>query len=226
MSLEKESQDFSCGSFFFGSSIMIELLQNLPSVAWITILILGIFILLLVTGSVIGIFYLMLKKNIKTKVFELSAVPEQQKELLQAEGKDQLDNQCQVAKQMLKELRIKMFTTGKNIFSMQDSHELVIMELISYRITDRLNYDVRNDLIRNHITKKTDEDLYEYSLAKAKGYYFMIKDRLFIFNDKLPEYDLPQIIEKIPINEINSIFLEIYKSAKSIAGGGMKHDNK
>ena len=114
--------------------------------------------------------------------------------------------------------------TAVTMFGISDKKDLVICELITYRIADKLNYDVKNDLTRNHISKKNNYELDEYSRAKALGYYSMIKDRLFVFNDKLPEYDLPKIMERISISDFETLFRDIYYSARRIAGGGVKEN--
>ena len=201
--------------------------SKIPIIGWITILVLGLLIITTIIFIVIGLIYIGLKKNIKSKLFEISEIPkQQQRELFIAEGKDQLENQCQVAKQLLKKIRIKLYESGVKELNIIDKKDLEILELITYRIADRLNYDVRNDLTRNHITKKTDEELKEYSNAKAKGYYYMMFDRLYNMNSRLPEYNLPKILDPIPESEIKSIFYEIYFSARSIAGisGGPKNE--
>jgi len=198
---------------------------SIPTIGWIITGIIGILIVIVVAVLVIGILYILLKKNLKTTLFEFTDKPQQQqREIYIAEGKDQLDNQSQVAKQLLKKIRIKMYVTGIDLFKIQDTKEAEIFELITYRIADRLNYDVRNDLTRNHITKKTDDELKKYSLAKAEGYYYMIYDRLFNLNSKLPEYNLPTILDKIPISEFEQTFSDIYFAARNIAGGGVTND--
>ena len=198
---------------------------SIPTIGWVTILILGLFILITLIFIVTGLLYVAFKKNIKTKIFELTDVPkQQQREMYIAEGKDQLDNQCQVAKQLLKKIRIRLFQAGVMKFDLKDQKDVEILELITYRIADRLNYDVRNDLTRNHITKKNDDELREYSDAKAKGYYFMMYDRLYNMNSKLPSYELPKILDDLSEAEIRNIFYDIYYSARSIAGGGNKND--
>lgn len=193
--------------------------SSIPSIGWILFFILGFIVVIIIGFAVMGIFYLILKKNIKSKLFEISDIPkQQQRELFIAEGKDQLENQCQVAKQLLKKVRIRLYEAGVEQLNIQDYKDIEIFELITYRIADRLNYDVRNDLTRNHITKKSDEELKEYSNAKAKGYYYMMYDRLYNMNSRLPNYELPKALELIPESEIKSIFYEIYHSARSIAG--------
>lgn len=200
----------------------INFLSSLPTIAWVTLLVLGIAIVVFLTIALAGILYVILNKNLKSKFFELSDIPkQQQREMYIAEGKDQLDNQCQVAKQLLKKIRIRLYQAGVSKLDIKDQKDLEILELITYRIADRLNYDVRNDLIRNHITKKNDDQLKEYSDAKAKGYYFMMYDRLYNMNSRLPTYDLPKILDEISESEIRNIFYDIYFSARSIAGGNV-----
>lgn len=198
--------------------------SKIPTFGWVTLLILGVILLVVVALAIFGVLYAVLRKNFKTKFFELTEIPKEeqkrtQREMYLAEGKDQLENQCHVAKQLLKELRIKIYTTGNKIFELSDRKDSEILELISYRIVDRLNYDIRNDLTRNHITKKTETELREYSDAKAKGYFYMVKDRLFIFNGKLPEIDLSKIMHTITLKDFENIFYDIYSAARNIAGG-------
>lgn len=193
--------------------------NSIPTVGWITILVLGLFILITLIFVCTGLLYIAFKKNIKTKIFELTDVPkQQQREMYIAEGKDQLDNQCQVAKQLLKKIRIRLYQAAIMKLDIKDSKDQEILELITYRIADRLNYDVRNDLTRNHITKKNDDELREYSDAKSKGYYYMMYDRLYNMNSRLPDFNLPSILDDIPESEIRNIFYDIYFSARSIAG--------
>ena len=53
-------------------------------------------------------------------------------------------------------------------FEIKDQKDIEILELITYRIADRLCYDVRNDLTRNHITKKNDDELIQEETKKIK----------------------------------------------------------
>ena len=195
-------------------------LSNISKFGWTAIIIICSLIFIVLIALIIVIGNVIFKKNIKTKIFDITDIEKNQKDMYRAEGKDILENQCQVAKQLLKELRIKLFTSGMQIYNFENPKDVEILELLTYRIVDRLNYDVRNDLTRNHITSKTDSELIAYSEAKAKGYYFLIKDRFYIWNSKLPEFNLPKIIESIPELEIKNIFIEIYFSARSIAGIG------
>ena len=150
--------------------------SGISNLGWVVIMILGIAVI----GTVIAVSLILRNRNVKTKFFEISHEEHEatKKEIAMAEGKDQLDNQCQVAKQILKELRMRLYETGVSTFKFQDEKDLNILELITYRIIDRMNYDIKNDLTRNHITKKTTIELEQYTRAKARGYFSMIQDRL------------------------------------------------
>ena len=128
-------------------------MSTIPFFGWIVILILGIMVVLLLVVLLIFLNKIAKNHTIKTSFFEVTA-KEQQKELFIAEGKDQLDNQCQVAKQILKEIRVMLYETMEKRFQVTDRKNLSILELITYRIVDRLNYEVKNDLTRNHTVKK------------------------------------------------------------------------
>jgi hypothetical protein len=196
-------------------------LSGISNFGWVSI----VLIILILTGAIIAICVMWKDRNIKTKYFESDIVQETQRELLMSEGKDQLENQCQVAKNILKELRIKIYETGVKEFGITGKQELDILELLTYRIVDRLNYDVKNDLTRNHITHKTDYELEEYTRAKARGYYSMIKDRLYTQNDYLPDYNLPILMEQISPMEVETIFKDVYFSARRIANGMIEKSN-
>ena len=120
---------------------------------------------------------------------------------------------------MLKGGRTKLYETGLSLFKITDEKERIIFELITYRIADRLNYELKNDFMRNHITNKTDYELEQYSTAKSKAYSSLIKERLYIFNQKLPNYNLPDIMTEITFEEIKELFKDIYFSARGIARG-------
>lgn len=190
----------------------------IPNIGWITILVISILVFIVLAALIVGLVIVILKKNIKTTFFESTEIKPEIKERYIAEGKDIIDNQSQVAKLMLKGGRMKVFELGIEMFNITDPKEKIIFELITYRIADRLNYELKNDFTRNHITNKTDYELDQYSTSKSKAYYSLIKERLFVFNDKLPKYHLPKIMTMIPYSEVNELFRDIYYSARGIVG--------
>lgn len=198
--------------------------SSIPNIAWVSLLILGILFLAVITLTVICIVNVLKDKDIKSKILEINQpVKTEIKERFIAEGKDLVDNQSQVAKMMLKSGRIRMYKEGIKLFNIKDAKDLIIFEMITYRISDRLNYELKNDFTRNHITNKTDYELTLYSDAKSKGYYQLITEKLFMFNEKLPNFDLPKIMEHISFEETKKLFTNIYFSARGIAGDGGKN---
>jgi hypothetical protein len=198
----------------------IELLSNIPFIGWITILILGLLTLSLIFFLILKLLDLLKNKTLKTKFFDIenaTKVEIQKKQLYINEGKDELENQCQAAQHILKELRIKCYNTALELFDFKEPKDLIILELITYRLTDRLYHDVKNDLLRNHISKKNNQELETYIKAKSRGYHYVIVDFFYMFNRNLP-YHLPLIMTKITYNDIESIFRDIYYSARGIVG--------
>lgn len=199
----------------------ISNLNNVSDSGWKALTIMAFFIVIGIGIIAASMIIISKRKNIKTRFFETSETKElrqARKELDMAEGKDLLDNQCQVAKNILKELRVKIYETAVKQFEMLDRKDLAILNHMTHRITDRLNYDVKNDLTRNHITRKTNYELEQYIRAKARGYFSVIKDRLYQFNNDMPEYNLPEIMDLITLQEVEVIFKDVYFSARRIAG--------
>lgn len=196
----------------------MESLNSIPSTGWVVIGLISMVVLVVLMLIICGVFILLWKKNIKTKFFEINEIKPEIKERYIAEGKDLVDNQSQVAKLLIKGWRTKLYELGLKELNITNNSDKIIFELITYRISDRLNYELKNDFTRNHITSKSNIELDQYTNAKAKAYYSLIKERLYIFNDKLPQYNLPDIMAKISYDETKDFFGEIYRSAMDIAG--------
>lgn len=191
---------------------MAEVISNLSQIPAVW----GI-LYMLVTAGVVLLFWLFKTKNIKFKDFEI--IEKEQKEKYRSEGKNTLDNQSCNAHNILKKVLINIYDIGKNMFNIQDQTELFLLEDISRIIESKLNYEVKNDLTKNHITEKDDLELTLYSEAKALGYYQSVTAMLYAMNVQLPNYNLPEIMNEFSLGDFNSIFKEIYFSAKKIVGG-------
>ena len=190
-----------------------DFFRNMPTIGWC-----AIFALIIVFGFCIFILYCLVKnRDIKIKDFEL--MQKTQKELHQTEGKNLLDNQTSNAHNLLKKIWITLYEIGREKFKITDQAELFILEDVAKLIEGKLNYEVKNDLTRNHITEKDDAELTRYSEAKAIGYYHAVKASLFTYNIQLPNYDLPMILNNISVEDYKSLFKEIYFNARKIAGG-------
>lgn len=188
--------------------------SSLPLIGWVT----GILLIVLAGGFLYGLYRVLMAKDIKIKNFEACS-EHIKREQYQAEGKNLLDNQTNNAHNLLKKIWIDLYQNGKNLYQITDSNELFILEDIAHLIEGKLNYDVKNDLTRNHIVEKSDIDLTKYSDAKAVGYYRAVLAMLYQYNIQLPNYDLPKIMDLISLDEYKRIFSEIYFAARKIAGG-------
>jgi hypothetical protein len=197
--------------------------SSIPTIGWISFIILGILCSAVIILAIVLICNVLKNKNIKSKFIELNEpIREEIKERYIAEGKDLIDNQSQVAKLMLKIARIKLYETGLKLFDMKDEKDKTILEMITYRISDRLNYELKNDFTRNHIVNKSNYELEQYANAKAKAYYRLVTEKLYMFNSKLPDYDLPKIMEHLSFDEAKQLFTEIYFSGRDIVGKDKK----
>jgi hypothetical protein len=188
----------------------------IPTAFYVCILVLaGLFLF-----SVVAIiFWIVKNRDIKIKDF---AVTKTQKELYQAEGKNTLDNQTSNAHNLLKKIWLDIYDIGRKRFNITDNAELFLLEDIAHLIEDKLNYEVKNDLTRNHITEKDDFELTKYSDAKAVGYYRSVRASLYSYNIQLPKYDLPDILDEISVDDYRRLFNEVYFCARKIAGGNSK----
>lgn len=208
----------------------MENIAKIPVIGWITMLTLGVLLIAAIITTVVLVTKFLKGKNVESDVIKITEAQKQevqkkecehkqsQRELYMSEGKDQLDNQCQAAKNILKELRIRIFEIGIKKYGFTDKKDYDLFTLITRSISDRLNYEVKNDLTRNHIIFKSDKELTDYSEGKARGYYSLIKDRLYTLNDCLPDVNLPAIMDEIPLLELEKFFKEVYFSARKIAG--------
>jgi hypothetical protein len=193
----------------------IDAIGRLPPVFLFGLLLIIAF---LAASVVIIVFWILKNRDVKLKDIEI--VTSSQRELYRTEGKNTLDNQTSNAHNLLKKIWIDIYEQGRQLFKITDQTELFILEDIAHLIEGKLNYEVKNDLTRNHITEKGDLELTKYSDAKATGYYRSVKANLYTYNVQLPQYDLPHILDSISIDEYKRIFSELYFNARKIAGVG------
>lgn len=191
-----------------------EILNQLPSNFYTCALVIVSFFL---SAIVVLVFWIVKNRDIKLKDIEI--VTRSQKELYRTEGKNTLDNQTSNAHNLLKKIWIDIYEIGRNKFNITNQAELFILEDIAHLIEGKLNYEVKNDLTRNHITEKDDLELTKYSDAKAVGYYRCVNANLYQYNIQLPNYELPLILKDISIDDYKRLFSELYFNARKIAGG-------
>ncbi len=189
---------------------------KMPAIGWVVVGIFGCLVVILTGMIFYGVYAIVQTKDVRLKNFEIAS--KTQKELYQTEGKNVLENQSTNAHNLLKKTWMDIFETGRRIFNITNQMELFLLEDIAHLIENRLNYETRNDLTRNHITEKSDLELTKYSDSKAAGYYAAVCAELYRLNIQLPDYDLPEIMKHISLDEYKRLFGEIYFSARKIAG--------
>ncbi len=190
---------------------------SIPTPFYVCVLILAsLFLFAIVAIS----FWVLKNRDVKIRNFEV--VTKSQKELYQTEGKNTLDNQTSNAHNLLKKIWLDIYDIGRKRFNINDNAELFLLEDIAHLIENKLNYEVKNDLTRNHITEKDDFELTKYSDAKAVGYYRCVRACLYSYNIQLPKYDLPEILDEISVDDYRRLFNEVYFNARKIAGGSLR----
>lgn len=191
---------------------------TLPTFGWI-----AIFLMIFITGALFfGIYQLLKTKDLRINNFEIlqrEKLVKNEKEMQQSIGKNLLDNQSANAHNLLEKIWIDIYERGKLAFNIIDKKDLWLLQDIAHLIEDKLNYEVKNDLTRNHITEKNDDELSEYSSAKAAGYYRATQALLYKYNEQLPDIYLPDLMDRISLTEYELLFHDIYFSARKIAGG-------
>lgn len=192
----------------------IDAIGRLPPV-----LLIGFLIILAVLVAAVTIIMFWIVKNRDIRLKDIEIVNRSQRELYQTEGKNTLDNQTSNAHNLLKKIWIDIYEVGRRKFKISEQTELFILEDIAHLIEGKLNYEVKNDLTRNHITEKSELELMKYSDAKATGYYRSVKANLYSYNIQLPKYDLSEVMDEISMDSYKQLFLELYSNAKKIAGG-------
>lgn len=176
-----------------------------------------VLVALVLVAVVAVLLYKTLKSHsLKFKDIELLA-RDGQKVIYREEGKNILDNQCANAHNLLKKIRVDIIEKGKKEFGIVEAEELFLLEDIARLIECKINYEVKCDLTRNHISEKGDLELTKYAEAKAIGYCRAVQTGLYDFNVQLPRYNLPDLMKYVTQDEYKKLFEEIYFTARKIA---------
>lgn len=191
-----------------------QFFASLPAAGWA-----AAFAALAMLGCLLfGLYRLLLRKEVR--VGRVEVVSPAERKAIGISANRLLENQSANASNLLTKVWTDLYETGRRIFSMTDQKELFLLEDISKLIDHKLQHAVYMDLLRNHITGRTEEEVREYAAAKAEGYWRLVRTYLHSYNAQLPKYPLPSILDYIDSGEYKRIFTEIYLSSRSIAGGG------
>lgn len=201
-----------------------EIIGALPPAGWA-----AIFLLIAVgAGALFGLYRLLLKKDVRLKNMEIAQrqeISESKEEIvaLASENawqkeKDLVSSQYSTAVNLLQKLRIDIYEAGVAHLGLEDGDKRLILLDIAWVIEARLSRAVLLDLVRNHISGKSKEELARYADAKADGYWRRVKTDLFSFSTQLPGYNLASLMDHVPIAEFRKLFFDVYSSAIRIAG--------
>lgn len=201
----------------------MESLANVPTIGWVAL----ILALVIVPAAIIIIVIIATRflkgKNVDSNILKITEAHKLEADAIkqkfdQSIGKGVLSNQCQAAKNILQELRVRIYETAINRFKITDKNQCIIMKYISKDITKTIIEAVSNDLEINHIAEKDNYQLEDYARGKARGYYSVITVKLYEKNEDLPMYNLPEIMEEITQLDVEKFFRDVYFSSRRIAG--------
>lgn len=111
-----------------------------------------------------------------------------------------------------------LFNSVAATFPKLTKQEKTTYRLLCTIIRRGLEKQIILDLVANHISKKSDEELVKYAKSKASGYCNRIYNILAEYDKSLGgTRDLNAIKDNIPEHELEEIYMRIYKRAIDIA---------
>lgn len=178
---------------------------------WISVVV-GIVLIAVVFCFVL---YKLLKgKNIETKLFTAT-----QKTQIQAESRELSDNQMRAAKILIGQIGMQYTDNCTKMYPQMSEMEADYIDLLAKVITDNLLNQFRIDLVRNHITKKTDEELKLYSLSKSEMYRTKARMLISEYNRNIHGFDLREAWDYIEKKDMDDIYLQAYTQARTLSIG-------
>ena len=161
------------------------------------------------------VLYKLLKgKNIETKLFTAT-----QKTQIQAESRELSDNQMRAAKILIGQIGMQYTDNCTNMYPQMSEMEADYIDLLAKFITDNLLNQFRIDLVRNHITKKTDEELKLYSLSNSEMYRTKARMLISEYNRNIHGFDLREAWDCIEKKDMDDIYLQAYTQARTLSIG-------
>lgn len=186
-------------------------IAEVPVYAWIF----ATLMLIIILGTLALVVLKVLKdKNITTSLFSVT-----EKSQLQAESRELNDNQMRGAREILSWIEVTLRNTSEKTFVNQDLLERAYLDLLFKYISSTLLEQFRLDLVRNHIVKKTESELKEYSEAKAEIYRSMVMAILSKHNSDLPNLPLIELLNDLSTKDFFDVYYKAYLNAKRLSVG-------
>lgn len=181
----------------------------------------------LLAAVLVGAFNLLLKRDVRTKHFEVRAREEQtrlQKEARSLEAEkaryatgDLISAQFSLSSNLLRRIGVDIYEAGTRQIPAGDGKDRHILRGVSRAIRANVEKEVLFDIVRNHIPSKSDEELRAYSDAKAEGYWQFVKSELYRLSDQLDGIDVAALMEGIPVDGFKELFYSVYAGVRDTA---------
>ena len=123
------------------------------------------------------------------------------------------------AKEILGYIGVELRHEADMSFMDQDLIERAYLDKAFKLIVLELLEQFRLDLVRNHIAKRTESELKEYTEAKSEIYYLSVQAMLSEFNHDLPRFNLTSLLDNISQREFYDLYYKAYLNAKRLSSG-------
>lgn len=186
-------------------------ISQLPIAGWICIT--------LVCLTAFAVVLIGALRLIKTKDIAIGNFKMSEKTQLQAESRELSDNQMRGAREVLSYIQVMLREQSSKKFPGLTYLESSFLDLLFKYIMTSLLEQFRLDLVRNHIVKKTESELREYSSAKADIYYMSVQAILSRYNHEIERFNLSDLLMNIPQEEFDRLYFKAYLNAKKLSIG-------
>lgn len=191
-------------------------MDNADKMSWLAQVPLGAWICFSIVAlvAIVLLFILIKNKNLVTPKFSIT-----EKTQIQAESRELSDNQMRGAKEILGYIGVELRHEADMSFMDQDLIERAYLDKAFKLIVLELLEQFRLDLVRNHIAKRNEAELKEYTEAKAEIYYLSVQAMLSDFNKDLPRFNLTSLLDNISQREFYDLYYKAYLNAKRLSSG-------
>ena len=195
-------------------------MENIDKAGWISqISVAGWVCMAVVAVVLIVLAFILVSKILKEKNLVTPAFSLTEKTQIMAESRELSDNQMRGAKEILGYIGVELRHEADMSFIDQDMLEKAYLNKVFEIIILELLEQFRIDLVRNHIVKRNEQELKEYTAAKAEIYYKMVQSILSECNDEIPRFSLPSLLDNIPESEFYELYYKAYLNAKRLSSG-------
>ena len=200
-----------------------ETIAAIPPAGWALL-----FAALALLGAVlVGLYKILLKKEVRLKHVELltrKEAKEAQAEARSLEAEkiryftgDLISAQFSLSSNLLRRIGTGLYEAGLKHLPLEDNKDRFILRGMARSIRASIEKEVLFDIVRNHIPSKDDGELRAYSDAKAEGYWQFARSELYRLCDQMHGFDVAGVMEYIPLDDYKELFYAVYSGARDTA---------